>query len=225
MDATRACKLLPSPTVRWMVDTPSTNLVLKTTFAFLYMLSFNDTWHGLPGRRGKARRILNHSHALDASLEERYERGVTPDDSYWQSWHPAKRTHIRTTRNWLCGKCCRIIAPMFVVWFKSRALSTSSNIYSGAGLKLRFRSSCECRCHKGHRCNAKIHARMHALANCHIPAQRENERQRKQGPLAARQLRQRRLPHAAKSDPYFKACAPAARTAAGCEGAARSHQF
>mmetsp|Transcript_31727 Transcript_31727/g.80897 ORF Transcript_31727/g.80897 Transcript_31727/m.80897 type:complete len:202 (+) Transcript_31727:460-1065(+) len=40
-----------------------------------------------------------------------------------------------TTTNCDCGKCCLIMRPMFCVWFRSSAASTSSRMYSGAGLK------------------------------------------------------------------------------------------
>mmetsp|Transcript_18205 Transcript_18205/g.58882 ORF Transcript_18205/g.58882 Transcript_18205/m.58882 type:complete len:251 (+) Transcript_18205:18-770(+) len=40
-----------------------------------------------------------------------------------------------TTTNCECGKCCLIIRPMFCVWERSRAASTSSRMYRGAGLK------------------------------------------------------------------------------------------
>lgn len=40
-----------------------------------------------------------------------------------------------TTMNWECLKCALSIWPMFCVWERSRAASTSSRMYNGAGLK------------------------------------------------------------------------------------------
>mmetsp|Transcript_84460 Transcript_84460/g.247701 ORF Transcript_84460/g.247701 Transcript_84460/m.247701 type:complete len:201 (-) Transcript_84460:2991-3593(-) len=40
-----------------------------------------------------------------------------------------------TTMNCECGKCVRIMWPMFCVWLKSKAESISSRMYMGAGLK------------------------------------------------------------------------------------------
>mmetsp|Transcript_26720 Transcript_26720/g.61905 ORF Transcript_26720/g.61905 Transcript_26720/m.61905 type:complete len:212 (+) Transcript_26720:390-1025(+) len=40
-----------------------------------------------------------------------------------------------TTMNCECGKCVRIMWPMFCVWLRSRAESISSRMYIGAGLK------------------------------------------------------------------------------------------
>mmetsp|Transcript_8273 Transcript_8273/g.16703 ORF Transcript_8273/g.16703 Transcript_8273/m.16703 type:complete len:220 (-) Transcript_8273:2882-3541(-) len=40
-----------------------------------------------------------------------------------------------TTMNWEFLKCVRSMFPMFWVWLKSRAASTSSRMYIGAGLK------------------------------------------------------------------------------------------
>eukprot|EP00971_Amphidinium_carterae_P036286 713392-Amphidinium_carterae.1 len=34
-----------------------------------------------------------------------------------------------------CGKCVRIMCPIFWVWLRSRAESISSKMYMGAGLK------------------------------------------------------------------------------------------
>mmetsp|Transcript_33990 Transcript_33990/g.79503 ORF Transcript_33990/g.79503 Transcript_33990/m.79503 type:complete len:329 (+) Transcript_33990:40-1026(+) len=48
-----------------------------------------------------------------------------------------------TTMNCECGKCVRIMWPMFWVWLKSKAESISSRMYIGAGLNRRSASTSE----------------------------------------------------------------------------------
>lgn len=78
---TRTYRARDFGTVRVTVETPSTNLVRKTTLALLNIPSFSDT-----------------------------------------------------TMNCECEKCDRIIWPIFWVCDRSRAASTSSRMYIGAGL-------------------------------------------------------------------------------------------
>jgi hypothetical protein len=114
-------------TVRWTVETPSTNFVRKRTFALLNMPSFSDTTINCILKEPKEMRLFNllDTELMVGDLQERHNWIYTLEIMF-QKRRLRKSCHIinKISSTWECGKWFFIIFPMFCVWLKSRAAST-----------------------------------------------------------------------------------------------------